>query len=94
VTRTLWVTFQGRRYAVDKDRFVIGRGTSGTDLRIDDTNVSRKHVLIERSNGMFFMVDLGSTNGVYLGEDRITRKLIDEGDCYTICQHELVFSYG
>jgi pSer/pThr/pTyr-binding forkhead associated (FHA) protein len=39
------------------------------------------------------MVDMGSTNGVeYMGQ-RVARHLINEGDVFRVCDHELRFSY-
>ncbi len=49
---------------------VIGRG-SDADVRIDDVDVSRRHVrLTVREDGVF-VEDLGSRNGVFVDEERI-----------------------
>ncbi|MCA9548367.1 MAG: FHA domain-containing protein, partial [Myxococcales bacterium] len=39
----LFLLFNGQRYRIDKDKFVIGRGSQMTDLTIRDGNISRKH---------------------------------------------------
>ena len=49
---------------VTKDRFIIGRGKQSSDLTIKDPNVSRQHAMIEFLNGQYYIVDMGSTNGV------------------------------
>ncbi len=89
----LFLHYGGRVYPVAKDRFVIGRGSKGTDLTIRDGNISRKHAVVIFHNGAFFVQDLGSTNGIEFGGQRVDTKQIEEGDVFTICDHELSFSY-
>jgi neural Wiskott-Aldrich syndrome protein len=90
---TLSLVYQGERYAITKDRFVIGRGKQSSDLTLKDPNVSRQHAMIEFQNGVYFMVDMGSTNGVEFNGQRIARKQIAEGDVYRICDHDILFTY-
>ncbi len=91
--RALVALYQGERTPVTKDRFIIGRGKQTSDLTIKDPNVSRQHAMVEFLNGQYYMVDMGSTNGVeYMGQ-RIARKVIVEGDSYRICDHEVRFTY-
>jgi pSer/pThr/pTyr-binding forkhead associated (FHA) protein len=89
----LSVIYQGDKVQVSKDRFVIGRGKQSSDLTLKDPNVSRQHAMIEFQNGVYFMVDMGSTNGVEYNGQRVARKQIAEGDVYRICDHELFFTY-
>jgi neural Wiskott-Aldrich syndrome protein len=90
---TLSAFYAGQKYIVNKDRFIIGRGKQSSDLTIKDPNVSRQHAMVEFANGQFYMVDMGSTNGVEYNGQRVTRKVIGEGDLFRICDHELRFSY-
>ena len=90
---TLSLVYQGERYAITKDRFVIGRGKQSSDLTLKDPNVSRQHAMIEFQNGVYFMVDMGSTNGVEFNGQRIARKQIAEGDVFRICDHDILFTY-
>ena len=85
--------YQGEKWAVNKDRFVIGRGRQSSDLTLKDPNVSRQHAMVEYQNGVYFIVDMGSTNGVEFMGQRIARKVIAEGDIYRICDHEVRFTY-
>jgi pSer/pThr/pTyr-binding forkhead associated (FHA) protein len=87
------VIYQGEKLPVTKDRFVIGRGKQSSDLTLKDPNVSRQHAMIEFQNGVYFMVDMGSTNGVEYNGQRIARKQIAEGDVFKICDHDLRFTY-
>jgi len=89
----LSVFYQGEKLPVTKDRFVIGRGKQSSDLTLKDPNVSRQHAMVEFQNGMYFMVDMGSTNGVEFNGQRIARKQIGEGDSFRICDHEMRFTY-
>ncbi len=92
-TTTLTLVYQGERFPINKDRFVIGRGKQSSDLTLKDPNVSRQHAMIEFQNGVYFMVDMGSTNGVEFNGQRIARKQITEGDVFRICDHGLAFTY-
>jgi pSer/pThr/pTyr-binding forkhead associated (FHA) protein len=89
----LTLLYNGERHSVTKDRFVIGRGKQSSDLTLKDPNVSRQHAMIEFQNGVYFMVDMGSTNGVAINGQRIARKQIAEGDVFRICDHDLQFTY-
>ena len=89
----LSVIYAGERLQVNKDRFIIGRGKQSSDLTIKDPNVSRQHAMIEFLNGQYYMVDMGSTNGVEYNGQRIQRRPIAEGDIYRICDHEVGFTY-
>jgi hypothetical protein len=89
----LVVSCEGQRLVVDKDRFFIGRGKTSADLVIADGNVSRQHAMIEQVDGHYFVVDMGSTNGVYVGAQAIARKAILHNDVITICDHVVSFTY-
>lgn len=49
--------------------------------------------MVEFQNGVYFMVDMGSTNGVEYSGQRIARRQIAEGDVYRICDHAILFTY-
>ncbi len=89
----LYLVFNNNRYPIDKDKFVIGRGSQQTDLTIRDGNISRKHCAVIFHNGSYYIKDLGSTNGIEYRGNRIESKKIDEGDVFYLCDYELRFSY-
>jgi hypothetical protein len=89
----LTIHYQGEAFQVTKDRFIIGRGKQTSDLTIKDPNVSRQHAMIEFSSGQYYIVDMGSTNGVEFNGQRVQRKVINEGDTFRVCDHELIFTY-
>ncbi|MEZ4367090.1 MAG: FHA domain-containing protein [Kofleriaceae bacterium] len=90
---TLFLLYNGQRYPVTKDQFIIGRGSKTSDLPIKDGNISRKHCAVIRRNGTFYIKDLGSTNGIDYKGMRIDNKRIDEGDVFHLCDYELRFTY-
>jgi hypothetical protein len=89
VGKRLVLTYEGRSYPVDKDRFLLGRSKTQADLRLDDPNVSRQHAVIERVGASWYIVDLGSTNGVLIGGERIARRPLADGDLIVITAHEI-----
>jgi FHA domain len=89
----LYLVFQNQKYLIDKEQFIIGRGSKSSDLPIRDGNISRKHAAVIRRNGAYFIKDLGSTNGIDFNGVRIDNKRIEEGDIFTICDYELRFTF-
>ena len=85
--------YGGERIAIMKDRYVIGRGKQSSDLTIKDPNVSRQHAMVEFLNGQYYMVDMGSTNGIEYNGQRIARKVVNDGDVFRICDHDLRFAF-
>jgi pSer/pThr/pTyr-binding forkhead associated (FHA) protein len=57
--------------AVDGRVYVIGRAES-CDLPLADEDASREHVSAVRRGAQVFLRDLGSMNGVFLGESRVS----------------------
>jgi hypothetical protein len=91
--QTLFLVFNSQKIPIEKDQFIIGRGSKTSDLAIKDGNISRKHAAVIRRNGTFYIKDLGSTNGIDYKGMRIDNKRIDEGDTFHLCDYELRFTY-
>ena len=89
----VYLVFDNQKYRIDKDQFIIGRGTKSSDLPIKDGNISRKHAAVIRRNGTYFIKDLGSTNGIDFKGMRIDNKRIEEGDVFHLCDYELRFTF-
>ena len=51
---------------------LIGRGSDAA-IRLEDDYVSTRHARVVASGDQWFVEDLGSTNGTYLGTSRITQ---------------------
>jgi pSer/pThr/pTyr-binding forkhead associated (FHA) protein len=62
----------GERAELDDAPLVIGRGPDAA-IRLDDDYVSTRHARIAASGEQWFVEDLGSTNGTYVGTARITQ---------------------
>jgi transcriptional regulator of acetoin/glycerol metabolism len=68
------------------DELVIGRGLersfeyaeSGAKLEICDERISRTHARLTRKGNAFFFEDLGSTNGIVVGGQRVSSVLVSE----------------
>jgi predicted metal-dependent hydrolase len=69
----------GEMIQIDKDRTVFGRHTS-CDCVLSHPTVSREHFYIERNAGKLFLVDLGSNNGTFANECRISWIELKDGD--------------
>ncbi|HET6414970.1 MAG TPA: FHA domain-containing protein [Polyangiales bacterium] len=91
--QVLVLQFNGQKFPVGKDEFIIGRGARSADLAIRDGNISRRHAAVVFHDGVYFMKDLGSTNGIEFAGQRVESKRIEEGDVYRICDYELRFTY-
>ncbi len=50
--------------------------------------------MVEYMNGKYYIVDMGSTNGVEFGGKRVQRQVVNEGDTFRVCDHELRFTYA
>lgn len=69
---------------VEHERFIIGRGPT-CDLIIDSPRVSREHVCLSRQGARFLIEDLGSSNGTWLGDDRLeAAREVESGEEYRL----------
>ena len=62
----------GDSVPLDRTPILIGRGADAA-IRLDDDYVSTRHARIGSSNDTFYVEDLGSTNGTYIGSQRLTQ---------------------
>ncbi|HYV05810.1 MAG TPA: DUF309 domain-containing protein [Blastocatellia bacterium] len=81
---------EGERVALDKTRMVFGRHTS-CDFRLPGKTISREHFSIERNNGKYFLVDLGSVNGTRANGERVSWLELKNGDTIQAGPFALVF---
>ena len=65
----------GRIFEIEKPRVVIGRANA--DIVVADIQCSRQHAAIEVMDEHVFVVDLNSTNGTYVNDQRVTRSELD-----------------
>jgi pSer/pThr/pTyr-binding forkhead associated (FHA) protein len=62
----------GQTVPLDEAPILIGRGSDAA-IRLDDDYVSTRHARIASSGDQWFVEDLGSTNGTYIGTHRLTQ---------------------
>ncbi len=62
----------GETISLDLAPLLIGRGSDAA-IRLDDDYVSTRHARIAASGDQWFVEDLGSTNGTYIGASRLTQ---------------------
>lgn len=75
---------------ITQPEFTIGRRPDN-DLVIDHAAVSGRHAKIVKVQSVFFLEDLGSTNGTFVNDRRIERKQLLDTDVVTIGKHRLIF---
>ncbi|MGA8248414.1 MAG: FHA domain-containing protein [Nocardioides sp.] len=63
---------KGERADLSQAPILIGRGSDAA-IRLDDDYVSTRHARIAASGDQWFVEDLGSTNGTYIGSARLTQ---------------------
>ena len=61
----------GTRISLDSRPILIGRADDST-LVLDDDYASTRHARIAQQGDDWYVEDLGSTNGTYLGNQRVT----------------------
>jgi pSer/pThr/pTyr-binding forkhead associated (FHA) protein len=76
---------QRKEFPIDPGKTIIGR-KDDCDLRIPLGEVSRKHALLIADKGVVTLRDLGSANGTYVNNIRITERELAAGDRIVIGQ--------
>jgi Na+-transporting methylmalonyl-CoA/oxaloacetate decarboxylase gamma subunit len=61
----------GTRVALTGKPILIGRANDST-LVLTDDYASTRHARISENNGVWYLEDLGSTNGTYVGHAKVT----------------------
>ncbi len=69
----------GKMYLLEESTTIMGRAPD-VDISISDSRISRKHLCIHLETGKAIIEDLGSTNGTFVNGERVTRRILDNGD--------------
>jgi anti-anti-sigma factor len=81
----------GTEYSIPPRGLMIGR-RSPADVALKDPEVSRRHARVLSRGGLFIVVDLGSTNGTILNEQRVSQEeVLSDGDVLRIGDTSLTF---
>jgi adenylate cyclase len=71
---------------------IVGRSPE-CEVIIADPRVSRRHAMIRKQDGGFYLFDLGSFNGSYLNGARLTAtRRLHHGDVISFAEHEFHYT--
>lgn len=77
-------------FPVDKDRMVIGSKASN-EIRLDNVNADNEHAVIIRCGDLYVIEDLGSANGTFVHDRKITKLLLSDEDLISVGTCQLRF---
>lgn len=80
----------GQIYTVTKPRTVLGRGTE-SDVQLQDSEVSRRHAMLEIRGDEAMVIDLSSTNGTYVDGVRVQKASIFSNQEFSLGTTTLMF---
>ncbi|MBI5108084.1 MAG: FHA domain-containing protein [Rhodocyclales bacterium] len=79
-----------REFPVDKDRMVIGSKASN-EIPLDNVNADNEHAVITRCGDLYVIEDLGSANGTFVHDRKITKLLLSDEDQILVGSCQLRF---
>lgn len=82
VIRVLSGPSKGLVYKLVKPRITIGR--KGSDVPLQDPEVSRHHCVIEAKGKAISLKDLDSTNGIFMEDERVRAAVLMDGSEFRI----------
>ncbi|MGD9856756.1 MAG: FHA domain-containing protein [Planctomycetaceae bacterium] len=65
---------------ITSDVTVVGRKRGLCDIVLDDPSISKVHGVLAKTDGLLFFRDLGSTNGIKVNGQRVSRGALIPGD--------------
>ena len=80
---------RGRRIELEGERLVLGRDAK-CDVRLHDTEISRRHAELHLAEDRAVIVDLKSSNGTFLNGKRISREPLQHGDRLLVGRTEML----
>ncbi len=87
----------GQRFEIRPEGLYIGRDGTLSQIVVNDSRVSKRHVWIGPRGGRVAVVDQGSTNGTFLnqpGSQRITEAILNPGDVIIVSEADVArFQY-
>ena len=85
------LSWNGDSLQVKQPRVVIGRSRD-CDVQLADANVSRRHAELRQEGASYWIVDLGSTNGIEVNGKRVKRAKLRSGDTITLGSTDVTFA--
>lgn len=81
-------------YDIGPEGAVLGRERAKTDISLRDESISKRHARIFQDDGGWFLEDLGSSNGTYVDEQRISGAVsIGSGMSFSLAQRRFEVVY-
>jgi hypothetical protein len=77
-------------FPVNKDRMVIGSKASN-EIPLDNVNADNEHAVIIRCGDLYVIEDLGSANGTFVHDRKITKLLLSDEDLISVGNCQLRF---
>jgi len=71
--------YEGLEVCLDRDRLMIGRGRKA-DVVLAEATISREHAVIGFDGQVFYVEDLGSTNGIFVNGIHVTKQPLKTDD--------------
>lgn len=80
----------GKHYPLTHSRTVVGRGADA-DITVDDTGISRRHIMVTWDGRRAQVEDLGSTNGSKLDGQPLRKAILEPESVITLGRTRIVF---
>lgn len=87
---------EGQRFVVEEEGLYIGRDAQLSQVVINDSRISKRHVRVFPKGGKVVAIDQGSTNGTFMGSapaQRITEVALKRGDTLVLADNAATFVY-
>ena len=81
---------KGKIFRLTKAEVCIGR--VGTDIEINDPEISGRHCVVEVLGSSGVVTDLGSSNGTFVGEVRVNRSQLEHLGEFRIGRTTIMFT--
>ncbi len=82
---------QGRRFEVDSSPMRIGRGVQN-EIRVLDSEVSRRHAVLNFVENQWTISDAGSSNGTFVNGELVQTRPLSSGDQIQVGRTILLFT--
>jgi signal transduction histidine kinase len=82
---------RGKRFDVRSEPLTLGR--DGTNrIQLNDSEISRRHAEVRRTEDGLLLSDLASSNGTFVNTEKVTERLLKNGDRVQVGRTLLLFT--
>jgi pSer/pThr/pTyr-binding forkhead associated (FHA) protein len=85
-----YLVVNARLFYLDKEIIKIGRNIEN-DLVLNDPSVSRFHAEIRYEDSQFLLIDLGSSGGTFLNNQKVDKDVLFSGDIIVFSKLPVMF---